>query len=274
VAYSSFGYLSSFSSSGGLAGWALLLFAVLGGVASGLRRAGRWLAAGIFAFATVAAFAAFVGALWYWIGWLNDQGDSPFSGFHLGRLALELLVLLFGASYRRRFAFPFIALLTLTAGWLLVTDLVSGGGTWSAVVTLLVALVYLAAGTASDRPASFWLHTVSGVLLGGSLLYWWHAGDWHWALVAVASLGYVRLAVVVRRSSWAVLGAAGLLAAATHYAYEWTGNELFFTYDSAEPTGPRFWVPLVVYAVVGFGLVVLGLLVGRALDSGARPTST
>jgi len=257
-AYGSIAYLGSFSSSGALVAWALLVLAVLGAVAHGLRRAGRWLAAGIFAFATVAVFGLFVAALWSWFGWLKDTSGGPFAGFHLDRLSLELLLIVFGASYRRSFAFPFIALITLTAGWLFVTDLVSGGGSWSVVVTLLVGLFYLATGTVSDRPAAFWRHLLAGLLIGVALLYWWHSSDWDWALIAVASLVYVRLAAAVRRSSWAVLGAAGVIAAATHYTIGWTRTG--FSLSTEDVTQPRAWVPLVVYAVVGFLFVALGLL--------------
>src|SRR5262249_26972950 len=123
---------------GALVAWALLILGVLAAVAHSLRRAGRWLAAGIFAFATVAAFGLLVAALWSWFGWLKNVSGGPFSAFHADRFSLELLILVFGGATRRRFRFPFIALITLTARWLFLTDVVSGGGSWSAVVTLLI----------------------------------------------------------------------------------------------------------------------------------------
>jgi hypothetical protein len=258
-------YLASGYGSGAYVAWALLILAVLEAIANGLRLRGRWIPAGIFAFAGVIAFGALVGALWEWFGWLSG-GESAFRGFDVARLSLVLLTLIAARVHLRRFRFPMIALITTLLGWFFVTDFVSGGGSWSAVVTLLVGLVYLAVGSASDRPTAFWLHLVSGLLIGGSLLYWWHTDDWQWALIAVAALGYVRIATIVGRSSWAVLAAIGLLAPATHFTLAWFGGGFSFFGDDDTST-LRVWVPLVVYAVTGFILVALGLLVTRRRGS-------
>ena len=75
--------------------------------------------------------------------------------------------------------------------WIFVLDLLSSGGTWSAVVTLLMGLVFFLAAVASDKPSAFWLHLVSGVLIGGSLLYWLHSANWQWWLIVVVALVYV-----------------------------------------------------------------------------------
>jgi hypothetical protein len=254
-------YLADAYSSGAYVAWAILVLAVLAAIAHGFRVRGRWAPAGVFAFATVIAFGVFVGALWSWFGWLSTNSESPFEGFHVAQLSLELLTLIAAAVQLRRFRFPLITLLTTSLGWFFVTDLVSGGGSWSAVVTLLVGLSYLVFGGASERPSAFWLNFVAGLLVGGSLLYWWHSSDWNWALVAVAALVYVRIGESVRRSSWTVLGAAGLLAAATHFTIDWTSGR--FPFGDEDASIPRVWVPLVVYATVGFLLVALGVLVAR-----------
>jgi hypothetical protein len=259
-AVGSLSYLSSGYGDGAYVAWALLVLGVLEAIAHGLGPRGRWTSAGIFAFASVIAFGAFVGALWNWFGWLSDDALA-FGGFDVARLSLVLLTLITARIHLRRFRFPLIALITTVLGWFFVTDLVSGGGSWSAVVTLLIGLFYLAVGSASDRPTAFWLHFVAGLLIGGSLLYWWHTEDWQWALIAVAALGYVRIAIISGRSSWAVLGALGLLAPATHFTLGWIGGGFSF-FDDDEGT-PRIWVPLVVYAVTGFILVALGLLAAR-----------
>ena len=77
---------------------------------------------------------------------------------------------------RRRLAavpLPLITSVGVVVGWFFVTDLLSGGGSWSAVVTLRLGFVYLAIGSGSDGPSAFWFHLGAGVLIGGSLLYWW-----------------------------------------------------------------------------------------------------
>jgi hypothetical protein len=274
-ALAALGYLSSRYGSGAYAAWSLLLLAALYAIARGFGARGRSTAAGVFAFASLIAWVAFLAALWAWFGWLHVRagtsvtiglngkaaqsgGTSPFAGFSVARLSLYLLVLAAARHDRHRFGFPLLRLVSAVAGWLFVTDLVSGGGTWSAVVTLLVGLAYLAIGSGSDEPSAFWLHLVGGLLIGGSLLRWWHQGDWRWALLCVASLVYVAIARRTGRSSWAVLGAIGLLAASTHFASEWTGSGFSLVGEGASASG-NLWVPSCVFAFTGFLLVALGL---------------
>jgi hypothetical protein len=261
----SLAYLSSNYGSGAYVAWALLVLGVLSAIANVSKARGRWLTAGIFAFGATIAFAAFVGALWNWFGWLKHQ-DSAFAGFHVDRLALVLLTWIVARINLRRFRFPMIAFLSATLGWFFVTDFVSGGGSWTAVVTIVVGLAYLLAGSTTDRPTAFWLQLVSGLLLAGSLLYWWHTTDWQWALIAVFALVYARIAAITGRSSWAVLAALGLLAPTTHYTIGWVhGDFVSFGDDNGSPA--RTWVPLVSFAVTGFLLVAVGLVVARRRGS-------
>jgi hypothetical protein len=252
-------YLSAQYGAAAYAGWAALVLVVLYGIAHAFKRQGRWLAAGIFAFASVIAWATFVGALWTWFGWLKggSASTSSFAGFSVARLSLELLVLVAALDDLRRFRFPFIAAISVFVGWIFVTDLVSGGGNWSAVVTLLVGLAYFAAGSISDKPTAFWLQLAAGALIGGSFLYWTGSGDTSWSLISVASLVYVLIGVHMHRASWAVLGSFGFLAAGTHFSAEWANGKL--SLSTAVVSTFRGWVPSLVFAFVGFLLVVLGL---------------
>jgi hypothetical protein len=256
-------YLSSQYGDAAYVGWSALVLVVLYGLAHAFKRRDRWLTAGIFAFASVIAWAAFIAALWTWFGWLNGNSTSgsSFAGFSVARLSLELLVLVAALDDLRRFRFPLIAAISVFVGWIFVTDLISGGGNWSAVVTLVVGLAYFAAGSASDKPSAFWLHLAAGVLIGGSLLYWWHSGDTSWSFISVASLVYVLIGDRTGRSSWAVLGTFGFFAAATHFSAEWASSTLSFS-PSVVSTF-RGWVPSLVFAFVGFLLVALGLLSRR-----------
>ena len=257
------GYLATSYGDAAFAGWSLLVLAVLYAIANAFRERGRWLTAGIFAYASVIAWGFFVGALWVWFGWLSGSAAArlPFHGFSVARLSLELLILASVFADLRRFKFPFIASIGVFVGWLFLTDLISGGGSWSAVVTFFVGLAYFAAGSASDRPTAFWLHFAAGALTGGSLLYWWHSGDLKWALIAVASVVYVGIARRTRRSSWAVFATVGLLTAGAHFANEWSrghgGSSSILS--PFVPVDVRGWAPPLVFAFVGFLLVALGL---------------
>jgi len=282
AALAALGYLASLYGKGAFAAWAFLVLAVLYLLAHAFRRRDWFIASGVFAFAAVVAWAVFVGALWSWFGWLNKSFDS----FSLGRLTLELLVIAAALDDQRRFGFPLLRVVSAVVAWIFVLDLLSSGGTWSAIVTLLMGLVFLGAALGSDQPSSFWLHLVSGLLIGGSLLYWLHSANWQWWLIAVAALVYVGIARATERSSWAVLGALGLTFAATHFSIVWSrpspppGDQFFSPSSSpfSQATAPlllygtshaRVWVPIVVFAVLGFGLVGLGLLARRGLDTQA-----
>jgi hypothetical protein len=256
------GYLSSQYGDAAYAGWAALILVVFTAIGLAFKRQGRWIAAGIFGFGSLIAWVAFVAALYAWFGWLDSaSSSSPFAGFSVARLSFELLVLVAVVDDMRRFRFPLIASVGVFVGWLFVTDLISAGGNWSAVVTLFVGLAYFLAGVVSDKPSAFWLHFAAGALIGGALLYWWHGGDTSWALIAVASLVYCLIADRTHRSSWAVFGTIGFLAAAAHFTAEWSGGRLVLSPSLLADF--RGWVPPLVFAFVGFLLVALGLLARR-----------
>jgi hypothetical protein len=261
------GYLATQYGDGVFVLWVLLVLVVLYALALAYKRADRWVAAGVFAVSSIVAWAVFVGALWSWFGWLDDvdTGSSPFDGFSVARLSLYLLVLAAVLDDSRRFRFPLITLIGVLVGWLFVTDLVSGGGSWSAVVTLFVGFVYLVIGTASDRPSAFWYHLASGLLIGGALLFWWHSGDTRWALLSVVALVYIAIANGTRRSSWAVFGSIGLLLASTHFATEWARGDDTGGFAIGPGVVPSFqgWVPPLVFAFTGFLMVLLGLIALR-----------
>ncbi|HEY8029707.1 MAG TPA: hypothetical protein VIE38_09385 [Gaiellaceae bacterium] len=257
AALAALGYLSGHYGKGALTAWALLVLVVLWLIAESLRHRGRWVAAGIFAFASVTAWGAFLAIAWDWFGWLKNW-NSPFGGWSVAHLSLELLILVAAVNDRRRWAFPFITLITALVGWFFVTDFVSNGGSWTYVVTLLVGLAYLVGGSISGQPSAFWLHLVGGVLIGVTLLHWWHSTDTDWALISAAALVYVAIAYMTKRSSWALLGTIGFFGATVHY--------LFSTASTATIAGIQIgipsisgWSPSVAFACLGFWLVLLGL---------------
>ena len=209
-------YLNGHFSKGALTGWALLMLVVLRFIAEVLRLRGRWVAGGIFSFASVIAWGAFVGIAWWWFGWLHDW-NSAFGGWSLAHLSLEFLVLVVAAAEMVRSGFPFIALISTVVGWFFVTDFISGGGTWTYIVTLAIGLLYLAAGSVSRAPAAFWLHFIGGLLIGVPILHWWHTSTFDWALISAVAFIFVGIAYVTRRSSWAVFATIAFFGATIHF---------------------------------------------------------
>ena len=268
AAYWALSILSTDYGSAGLAGWAALVTAVLLAVAVVLRRGGKPIAAGVFAFVSVLAFAVLVLALERWWGWLPDSA-SAFGGTHWALFLAELAVVAAALAALRVFRFPLLVAVAAAVSWYLVTDLISNGGDWSATVTFLVGVVFLVIALRLDRgpsrPYGFWMHVAAGMTIGGSLLWFWHSGDFEWALVALAGVLYIGYAWVLDRSSWAVLGAFGLFLAAGHFAAEWGSAAIAapFLGDLLSGAGGHRWAGPLVYAFLGFLLVVLGLVVER-----------
>lgn len=268
-------YLASRHGSGAMAGWSFLVLAVLSVIAHAFRTRERPIAAGIFAFASVIAWAVFIVFLFEWFGWHGVSGSL--SHWSWSRLAFWLLVLAVAVDARRRFGFPFIRLLALVVAWLFLIDLFPSGRHWTAVITLLVGLAYLAAGAGLREPSSFWFHLMAGLLIGGVVLYWWHTSDAQWAIVSIVALFYVGLAYGSRRSSWAVLGTIGFFAATSHYVVgsptalaeqavglgSGGGSSCTATATGTVCTSSgasiSAWSPALGLGLLGFWLVLLGL---------------
>ncbi len=258
-------YFASRWSEGGFAAAALGLFAVASAVAVSFRRTAHPVSAGVFAFVAVCAFFAFLDALWAWFGWAHSTGANGFDGFHVTRLLLVLLSFVAALVALNVFRFPLLLVLVILTGWYFITDVLSNGGGWSAIVTLFVGLVLLGVALSVDggarRAYGMWLHVGAGVLIGGALLYFLHGGNIEWAIVAIAAVLYIAFADAVGRSSWAVLGTLGLLFAATHFTLAWTHVQLLF-FNSGNDT-VRGWVPPLVATCTAALLVVLALRSSR-----------
>ena len=269
-------YLATQSGAGAMAAWALLVLAILYVIAHALRLRGRQIAAGIFAFASVIAWAAFILFLFDWWGW--NGVHSSFTHWSWSRTLAILLILAAAWDDRRRFAFPFIRLISAVLFWVLVVDLLPAGGNKTAVWALIVGLAYLLAGSIHRTPSSFWLHLVGGLLIGGAILNWAHTTDGDYAVVSIVAFVFVGIAYATRRSSWAVLATIGFFAATTHYI---SGSPTAFAEGAVgigsgqqctatasgtvctsiggpSPISP--WSPALAFGLLGFFLVLLGLL--------------
>jgi hypothetical protein len=281
------GYLSTQYGKGARAGWSLLILAVLYVIAHVFRIGGRRIAAGIFAFASVIAWAVFIALLFAWFGWTGVNGSI--GHWSWSRLAFWLLILAAAWDDRRRFGFPFIRLISLVVAWIFVIDLITSGGNFTAAVTLVVGLVYLATGRILKEPSSYWFHLMAGLLIGGPVLYWWHTSDAQWAIVSIVAFLYVGVAYASRRSSWAVLGTIGFFAAAIHYvvgsptaiveqAFGVGGGQgscattaSGTVCKSSSASAISAWSPALALGLLGFWLVLLGLAGRRATASVPAP---
>jgi hypothetical protein len=279
------GYLSGRYGSGAKAAWALLILAILYAIAHALRARGRQIAAGIFVFASVIAWGVFIALLFTWWGWTGVTGS--FHHWSWSRLALWLLVLASAWDDRRRFGFPFIRLISAAVGWLFVIDLITSGGNFTAAVTLIVGLAYFLWGTIHRTPSSFWLHLVGGLLIGGAILYWAHTSDGDFALVLIVSVVYVMVAYATKRSSWAVLATMGFFVATIHYVVgsptslaervfgassECATTATGTTCSSIGSTAISPWSPALALGLLGFWLVLLGLLGRRRTAATLEPS--
>ena len=264
-------YLSSQYSGGGQgSAWTLLILVILYAVAHAFRVRGRPIAAGIFAFASVIAWALFVAVVFSWFGWTNGSFGS-FDHWSWARLALELLILLVALADLRIFRFPFIALISTIAAWVFVIDLITAGGNFTLAVSLVVGLVYFLAGSVSSRPSAYWLHLVGGLLVGVPILVWCHTTTFDFAVILFMSLIYVAVAHATRRSSWALYGTIGFFIATVHFL---VGSPTGIAEGAIRGQRPDItaWSPALAFGLLGFWLVLLGLL-GRRLRDASPPSA-
>ena len=185
--------------------FALFVLAVSLVLAFGALITGHRVTAGLFALTAVVSVVVFAGSLLNWFGWL-DNPDVALSGFDLARFFLELLAVVASAFALAVFRFPLFVLFLTGSIYFLVADLISNGGDWTAIVSILIGLVFLSVAVGIDL------------------------GDVDFILVAVIALAYMAIGDGLARSSWIVLGAWGLLQTAEHFAAKWSsvGDFLFF----------------------------------------------
>jgi hypothetical protein len=270
---------SSDHGSAGLVLWALVIFVALAAAASAARARGHFVVAGLLALSLVISFVTLLGALLDWFGWFPNT-DSPFEGFRFWLLVLELAAIVASAVALKVFRFPLLVLALAASTWFFATDLISGGGDWSAIVTIVVGLAFLLAGIAVDdgpsRPFGFWLHVAAGLTIGGGLIWFFHDSTFDWIVVGVIGLLYLLFGARLGRSSWAVLGAWGILQTAAFFADKWSDlSEGFFpffyffpfviSFDGDYSEHAHDWLGPLVFAVTG--LLLLGIAVWLARRS-------
>jgi hypothetical protein len=263
---------------GAFVGLSLLVFVLVTLLAFAARRGGNLISAGLYALTGVVSFVIFFGALLDWFGWLSHVNGRLFEGFRFWKLVLELSAVVAAAAALRVFRFPLLVVVIAATGWFFVTDLLSGGGDWSAIVTIFYGLFLLNLGVRADARGStiygFWLHVVAGLTIGGGLLWFLHKSDFDWIVIAFVALGYIALGNRLVRSSWAVLAAWGLLQVTTHFAEKWADVQVlaffpfglvffpFFGFSTSE-THQRPWLAPLAYAVLGLALIAIAQLLAR-----------
>jgi hypothetical protein len=259
---------------GGLLGWSALALAVFATLAELARRRGEAIVAGLLAVVAVLVFGLLAGSVLDLVGLLPDEESdaAPFGeGIEIGLLLLEALVVTAAGLALAAFRFPLLMLVIGAAVWLFVMDLLEGffggGNTGTALLAAVVGVVYVLVASAMDvgakHPYAMWLHVIAGLSIGGAMLTWWHDEWWEWLLVLAVSLAYVLLARALGRSSWAVLGALGILATATYFVERWFSFGDLVPFFPAETDDVDEWARPLVYVAVGGLFFLLGLLVER-----------
>jgi hypothetical protein len=233
-------------------------------VALALERAGRAIAAGVAAVLAVVFATVVVGTLLNVLGAL----DSELGDYQPGTLVVELALIAASLVALARFRAPILILPAALSFWLAVLDL-SRLGSWEdagEVLSIVAGLLLIADGIVVDRlgrPAyGFWQHAVGGLAAGGGLALL--AGDGAWALTAAIALGFVAAAFALGRSSYAVLGAFGILLATTLFAVEPTAIAGAFVpfFPAGEASTLEDWQVAFAYLVAGLVLAAIGV-VGR-----------
>jgi hypothetical protein len=268
---------------GELTGWAALELVVFVFLAIVARGSGNFVLGGLFAIQAAVAWGAFVGIAFVWFGWLGEDA-SLVTDFDPVLLLVELLALVGAAAALRAFRFPLLVALVAAAFFLFAVDLISNGGNGTAVVSLLLGILFLLAAVSTDRGGrrvfGFWLHVAGGLAIGGALIWFWHESDTDWWLIAGTGVVFVAVAALTRRSSWAVLGAYGMYVAASILAGRWSDARVedippglivaplallpipgLFGFGDGGLERP--WTFPLTYGVLGFVFIALGLVLAR-----------
>ena len=235
---------------------AVLAFAI----AEALAGADRAIAAGVAAILAVSFAAGFVASVLEAIGALDvDVRDwQPFS------LVVEAALVGAALLAIQRYRAPLLVLPAALAFWIAIADLGSLV-TWDDAGDLLsiaAGVVLVAAGLVVDRagraPFAFWLHAVGGVAVGGGLVAL--LGDSAWPLTALIALGFVAFAYAFARSSYAVLGALGILIATTIFAIDAVSVFASFPFGPPE-SGDSLedWQIALSYVVAGLLIAGIGV---------------
>lgn len=268
-----------------LTGWSALVLAVVAALAELLRRRRRPVLAGLAAFVAVLFAGTVVGALTAWIGIAPGvRGGFLPRGFEPGLYLTELALVAAGLAALRYFRFPLLVLPVAVTLLYAVVDIgtaLFGGASGSGVPALFAAIggaALAAAGIAADRadraPYGFWLHVFGGVGVGYAILYLSKHGEAGWAAVAIGSLVYVGAARALGRSSYAVLGAAGVLIVSTHWIERWLSARSIVPFFGGTGGRPEPWEIALAYVGVGVVLVLLGVLVHARRGDQAAPPQT
>lgn len=260
------GILSDLHGDGALVGYSALACAVALGLAVGLQEQGRAVAAGVLATLAVLFFAIFVGSFEDLIGILDAELDD----YEPGALLLEAATIGAALVALRRFRAPLLILPIAVTLWITLVDLgsVLDWGASEEVLSLVAGVGLMLAGLVVDRarrePYAFWLHAVGGVAFGIGVLSLVE-GDLGWALVGLLSLAYVAIAYRHERSSYAVLGAIGILATTTYFTLNgFSVVGAFLPFGSGEvEEGLEPWQTALSFVAAGLIIVLLGLLHDR-----------
>ena len=87
-----------------------------------------------------------------------------------------------------------------------------------------------------------------------------------WALLGLLSLAYVAVSYLLGRSSYAVLGAIGILATTTYFTLDgFSALNVFFPFGPGDVGGDPLdpWQIALSFVAAGLAIVVLGLVGDR-----------
>jgi hypothetical protein len=252
-----------------LTGYAAIAAALSVGVALLLQQRERPVAAGVAATLAVLFFALAVGAFLSLIGIL-DAGDS---GYQPATHVIQIAAIVAALLALRRFRAPLLVLVIALTFWVIAVDLTSrlSWGDAEETISLAVGAVLAAAGVLLDRsdrrPYGFWLHTVGAAAFGGAVVAL-ASGGAGWVLVGLLSLVYVGLAYWLDRSSYAVLGALGIVATTAYFAFDG-----FAVVSAFLPFGSGVLEEGLEPWQIALSFVAAGLLIGLLGLAGDRITA-
>jgi hypothetical protein len=227
----------------------IVALAFLGGAAGLSALALRlrcWIPGGVLATAAVALFPAVVVGFEHLIGVWPKPSIDPFRDFEGVPFSLAALTILAGlvAFWLVRFSFamlPVAAAAVLAVQFLLPVFVTHPSADAHVDALLVTGAAFVVVGMLLDarnhRAPAFWWHVLGLFAIAAGLVYYVgrgavegfipnisrHHSAWAWVTMLVLGAALVIASFVVRRTTWAAFGVAGIYAPSLHYVSDWSG---------------------------------------------------
>jgi hypothetical protein len=282
VLFSSYGLFAAVAAShgnGAAFGWSLLYLVALAALVVGFYAGAQPVSAGLLAFVFAAFTPVWMVTLERWDGYWHSGHGVLHTSVQGSWLLVELVTVAVSLLAVILTRFPLAGLVLAVSLWYTLVDNSTGiflnsssSNNAKAGVALIIGLLLMGVAVFLDETAyrlpSFWLHLIGLTSFAAGSVYVWHDTDSGWVGIILLSLLAIAVSAAIARAAYGVFGAVGLLYGAVHFVNEWVTSGFHTSLNGASHSND--WKPWLLYALVGFGLMIVGLIAANS-ESWRKP---